>query len=78
MNTKDRKEKEEIVLLTAKCLINLYFDLLNNEHKYSSSDIEKEYSHLKDAATNLLKDARENKIIIPRDERLLIYDIIRD
>ena len=78
MNNKEKTEKEEIVLLTAKCLINLYFDLLNNEHKYSTEEIEKEYSQLRVSATALLKDARENKIVIPKDERLLIYDIIRD
>jgi hypothetical protein len=70
------EEEKEIILLTAKCLINLYNQLLNDTTIQNYDDFERELNHIITASRNLISEARSKKVIIPKEDRYTLYDII--
>ena len=63
------KEETKILLLSIKCLIYLY-------SSFSSSEYEEVFDP-KRAAKDLLEEARQNKVVIPKKDRILLYSIIK-
>lgn len=71
------QEEIEVLLLTVKCLINLHKELKINPPK-NYEDYLKELDNLQQSSFDILKKARKNNIIIPKEDRLLLYEIIKD
>lgn len=72
----NNEEEKEIILLTAKCLINLYNQLMVDDSIDEFEEFDKELGHLITASVKLLKDARAKKVIIPKEDRHSLYRII--
>ena len=70
-----KKEDKELLLLSAKCLIQLYITLQDNP--CSDEEYYKELAHMKEAAEGLLNDSRKNNLVIPKQDRLVLYEILK-
>ena len=70
-----KKEDKEILLLSVKCLINLYETL--KQTAASKEEYEKELLNMQEAACGLINDARKNNVVISKDDRIILYEIIK-
>ena len=73
-----RSEDKEVLITTSKCLVNLYINLLDNSEKMNEEEFNKEFNNLRTAAIELLAEARKNDVVFDKEDRFMLYDLIKD